>query len=44
VRRVSGRPYRQTQDIVDAVLHLIDAQFTTGAVLPMGGGATACKW
>ncbi|MFC0577502.1 hypothetical protein [Paraburkholderia solisilvae] len=31
-------------DIVDAVLYLTDAQFTTGAVLTVDGGAAAGKW
>jgi NAD(P)-dependent dehydrogenase (short-subunit alcohol dehydrogenase family) len=33
-----------TQDIVDAVLYLTDAQFTTGTVLAVDGGAAAGKW
>ncbi|QID17351.1 SDR family oxidoreductase [Nitrogeniibacter mangrovi] len=36
----SGR-VGQTQDIVDAVLYLTDSDFTTGAVLPVDGGAAA---
>jgi NAD(P)-dependent dehydrogenase (short-subunit alcohol dehydrogenase family) len=32
------------QDIVDAVLYLTTAEFTTGVVLPVDGGATAGKW
>ncbi|KVN53129.1 SDR family NAD(P)-dependent oxidoreductase [Burkholderia anthina] len=32
------------QQIVDAVLYLTDAEFTTGVVLPVDGGATAGKW
>jgi NAD(P)-dependent dehydrogenase (short-subunit alcohol dehydrogenase family) len=31
-------------DIVDAVLYLTTAQFTTGVVLPVDGGATSGKW
>ncbi|HYD63588.1 MAG TPA: SDR family oxidoreductase [Noviherbaspirillum sp.] len=33
-----------TKDVVDAVLYLTDAQFTTGAVLTVDGGATAGTW
>lgn len=33
-----------TQDVVDAVLYLTDAQFTTGAVLAVDGGASAGTW
>jgi NAD(P)-dependent dehydrogenase (short-subunit alcohol dehydrogenase family) len=33
-----------TKDVVDAVLYLTDAQFTTGIVLPVDGGASAGKW
>jgi NAD(P)-dependent dehydrogenase (short-subunit alcohol dehydrogenase family) len=33
-----------TQDIVDAVLYLTDAQFTTGVVLAVDGGASAGTW
>lgn len=32
------------QDIVDAVLYLTDAKFTTGIVLGVDGGATAGTW
>ncbi|MDB5999039.1 MAG: uncharacterized protein JWP52_738 [Rhizobacter sp.] len=35
-----GKP----QDIVDAVLYLSDASFTTGVVLPVDGGMSAGKW
>ncbi|HEY1181209.1 MAG TPA: SDR family oxidoreductase, partial [Rhodocyclaceae bacterium] len=33
-----------TQDVVDAVLHLADAKFTTGAILAIDGGAAAGVW
>ena len=33
-----------TKDVVDAVLYLTDAQFTTGIVVPVDGGASAGKW
>ena len=33
-----------TQDIVDAVFYLGDAEFTTGTVLTVDGGAIAGKW
>ncbi|SDI15664.1 Enoyl-(Acyl carrier protein) reductase [Paraburkholderia phenazinium] len=33
-----------TRDVVDAVLYLTDAEFTTGVVLPVDGGASAGKW
>ena len=33
-----------TRDVVDAVMYLTEAQFTTGVVLPVDGGATAGKW
>ncbi|MBQ5949273.1 SDR family NAD(P)-dependent oxidoreductase [Massilia sp. ST3] len=33
-----------TQDVVDAVLYLSDAGFTTGVVLPVDGGATTGVW
>lgn len=33
-----------TKDVVDAVLYLTEAQFTTGAVLTVDGGATAGTW
>lgn len=33
-----------TKDIVDAVLYLTEAQFTTGTVLTVDGGATAGIW
>ena len=39
----SGR-FGQVQDIVDAVLYLTDARFTTGVVLSVDGGATAGTW
>ncbi|HZW20820.1 SDR family oxidoreductase [Noviherbaspirillum sp.] len=39
----SGRT-GSTRDIVDAVLYLTDAQFTSGAVLTVDGGATAGTW
>jgi NAD(P)-dependent dehydrogenase (short-subunit alcohol dehydrogenase family) len=32
------------QQIVDAALYLVDAEFTTGVVLPVDGGATAGRW
>lgn len=32
------------KDIVDAVLYLTDAEFTTGIVLTVDGGATSGKW
>ena len=35
-----GRP----QDVVDAVLYLSDAGFTTGIVLPVDGGMSTGKW
>ena len=35
-----GRP----QDIADAVLYLIDSNFTTGIVLPVDGGMSAGHW
>jgi NAD(P)-dependent dehydrogenase (short-subunit alcohol dehydrogenase family) len=31
-------------EIVGAALYLVDAQFTTGVVLPVDGGATAGRW
>lgn len=34
----------KVQDIVDAVLYLTDASFTTGVVLGVDGGATAGTW
>ena len=36
--------YGQVQDIVDAVFYMTDAQFTTGVVLGVDGGATAGVW
>ncbi|WP_176057446.1 SDR family oxidoreductase [Paraburkholderia sp. BCC1876] len=33
-----------TKDIVDAVLYLTDAEYTTGVVLAVDGGATAGTW
>ena len=33
-----------TRDVVDAVLHLADAKFTTGAILTVDGGAAAGVW
>lgn len=33
-----------TQDVVDAVLYLTDAKFTSGVVLAVDGGATAGTW
>jgi len=33
-----------TKDIVDAVLYMTDAQFTTGVILAVDGGATAGTW
>lgn len=36
--------YGQVRDIVDAVLYMTDAQFTTGVVLGVDGGATAGVW
>lgn len=36
--------YGQVKDIVDAVLYMTDAQFTTGVVLSVDGGATAGVW
>jgi NAD(P)-dependent dehydrogenase (short-subunit alcohol dehydrogenase family) len=34
----------QVKDIVDAVLYLTDARFTTGVVLSVDGGATSGTW
>ncbi len=34
----------QTQDIVDAVLHLTDSRFTSGTVIAVDGGASAGTW
>ena len=34
----------QPQDVVDAVLYLSDASFTTGVVLPVDGGMSTGKW
>lgn len=39
----AGRIGAQT-DIVDAVLYLSDASFTTGVVLPVDGGMSTGKW
>lgn len=36
--------FGNVKDVVDAVLYLTDAQFTTGVVLPVDGGASAGKW
>lgn len=33
-----------TKEVVDAVLYLTDAEFTTGVVLPVDGGMSAGKW
>jgi NAD(P)-dependent dehydrogenase (short-subunit alcohol dehydrogenase family) len=33
-----------TEQIVAAALYLVDAQFTSGVVLPIDGGATAGRW
>lgn len=33
-----------TGDVVDAVLYLTDSSFTSGAVIPVDGGATAGRW
>jgi NAD(P)-dependent dehydrogenase (short-subunit alcohol dehydrogenase family) len=32
------------EQIADAALYLVDAQFTTGVILPVDGGATAGRW
>jgi hypothetical protein len=32
------------EQIVDAALYLLDAEFTTGVVLPVDGGSTAGRW
>ena len=32
------------KQIVDTALYLVDAEFTTGVVLPVDGGATAGRW
>lgn len=34
----------RTQDIVEAVLYLTSAEFTTGVVLPVDGGMAAGRW
>jgi NAD(P)-dependent dehydrogenase (short-subunit alcohol dehydrogenase family) len=34
----------RTEQIVDAALYLTDAEFTTGAVLPVDGGMTSGRW
>jgi NAD(P)-dependent dehydrogenase (short-subunit alcohol dehydrogenase family) len=39
----SGR-IGNVQEVVDAVFYLTDAEFTTGAILPVDGGATSGKW
>ena len=31
-------------EIVGAALYLVDAEFTTGVVLPVDGGATTGRW
>ncbi|MBZ2209637.1 SDR family NAD(P)-dependent oxidoreductase [Massilia soli] len=36
--------YGQVRDIVEAVFYMTDAQFTTGVVLGVDGGATAGVW
>jgi NAD(P)-dependent dehydrogenase (short-subunit alcohol dehydrogenase family) len=36
--------FGQVQDIVDAVLYLTSARFTTGIVLSVDGGATSGTW
>jgi len=33
-----------TDDVVNAVLYLVDAGFTSGVILPVDGGATAGRW
>ncbi len=33
-----------TKDIVDAVMYLAEANFTTGVVLPVDGGSSSGKW
>ncbi|HYD58818.1 MAG TPA: SDR family oxidoreductase [Noviherbaspirillum sp.] len=33
-----------TKEVVDAVLYLTDAEFTTGIVLPVDGGMSSGKW
>jgi len=30
--------------VVDAVLYLTDSSFTSGAIIPVDGGATAGRW
>jgi NAD(P)-dependent dehydrogenase (short-subunit alcohol dehydrogenase family) len=39
----SGR-IGESRDVVDAVLYLTDSRHTSGAVLPVDGGATAGSW
>ena len=39
----SGR-IGDVQQIVDAVFYLTDAEFTTGAILPVDGGSTSGRW
>lgn len=34
----------ESKDVVDAVLYLTDSKHTSGAVLPVDGGATAGRW
>ncbi|TFW19511.1 SDR family NAD(P)-dependent oxidoreductase [Duganella callida] len=36
--------FGETRDIVDAVLYLTESSFTSGAVLPVDGGASAGTW
>jgi len=31
-------------EIVDAALYLVEAEFTTGVVLPVDGGAATGRW
>jgi len=33
-----------TSDVVDAVLYLTDSSFTSGAIVPVDGGAAAGRW
>lgn len=33
-----------TKDVVEAILYLADAEFTTGTILPVDGGVTAGHW
>jgi NAD(P)-dependent dehydrogenase (short-subunit alcohol dehydrogenase family) len=32
------------EQIAEAALYLVDAEFTTGVILPVDGGATAGRW